>query len=194
MELITAKAHIIGVAPLLMHNVRLLDPLNPFTKRLSEITSKRKKTEADLIELRWREYEGGIYADEKGPYVPSEWVESVIRDGAKIVRRGKDITAAMYCTEDRFHLEGFPKAKSVRALYEAGHSDYRPVVVTGKKVMRSRPRFNTWELHFAVTFNDAVLNPDVVEEAIQNAGLLKGLGDYRPKYGRFKLEKFEVVK
>ena len=194
MELITAYIHVVGAAPMMHRNVRLLDPLNPFTRRLSEITSKKKKTEADLIELRWREFEGSIYADEKGPYVPSEWIESVIRDGAKVNKKGKDVTAALLCEEDRFHLEGIPKAKSVRELYDLGCSDYRPVVVNNRKVMRSRPRFNEWELHFSVTFNNAVLNADAVEEAIRNGGLLKGLGDYRPKYGRFTVKSFTVRK
>lgn len=192
MDLVTTKCRIEGVAPLLMHNVRALDPLNPYTKALAEITSKRDKTDADHEELRWREWAGGIYyADDMGPYVPSEWIESTIRDGARTSRRGKDVVAGLYCPDERYALIGAPRVKSLRELYDSpGYLDVRPVKVGMARVMRTRPRFNTWALEFSIVWDSSVLNEGTVKEAIQVAGLRKGLGDYRPKYGRFVLKDF----
>jgi len=172
-----------------MHNVQLLDPMNRYTKALKEITAKKTKTEADIIELRWREFMGGLYFDEKGPYVPSEWIESVLRDGGKVNRQGKNFSAALFTEEDRYYLDLSPqKWVDGKTWYGNGGSDYRPVVVAGKKVMRCRPIFKNWALTFAVAYNDTVLSKDTVFEAAMNAGLLKGLGDYRPKFGRFVVE------
>jgi len=36
------------------------------------------------------------------------------------------------------------------------------------------------------------LEPDVVRQSLDNAGLLVGIGDYRPKFGRFTVTAFEV--
>ncbi|CAO3452058.1 hypothetical protein [Azospirillum largimobile] len=39
---------ITGVSPLLMHNGRLADPLDPLVKDIKKLSCKRPKTEADL--------------------------------------------------------------------------------------------------------------------------------------------------
>ena len=43
--------HIQGTVPTLMHNGRLADPLDEKSILLKEITGKRKKTEADQMEM-----------------------------------------------------------------------------------------------------------------------------------------------
>ena len=60
-----------GTAPLLMHNIRLADPLNPIAKAMKAISSKRKKTDDDLAQLARLEFEGGLYVlPDLGPYLP----------------------------------------------------------------------------------------------------------------------------
>jgi len=59
--------------PLVMHNGRLADQLNPLAKRLKSLAAKRKKSDDDLMEIQRVEWEGGLYYDPKiGPYVPAE--------------------------------------------------------------------------------------------------------------------------
>ena len=41
------KLELTGTTPLLMHNISLADPDNPFVKEIQTYTSKRKKTEDD---------------------------------------------------------------------------------------------------------------------------------------------------
>ena len=46
----------VGIAPLLMHNGSLANPLNPKVKEMKEITSLRKKTDENHLELQRLEF------------------------------------------------------------------------------------------------------------------------------------------
>ena len=185
-----------GIAPMLQHNIRLLDPLNPWAKSLAELTTSSKKSEAGIMEMRWREFVGGLYMDtEEGGYiyVSNQWVESVIRDGATIARKGKAITAGLFVPQDRIPLleigtKTWSKLNTAKALFAAGHVDVRPVGLTKKtKVMRARPIFANWGLVFEVQYEESLLNRDNIVEALSKGGMIKGMGDYRPKFGRFEV-------
>jgi hypothetical protein len=45
--------------------------------------------------------------------------------------------------------------------------------------------FRQWELDFTVHYLPDILNDAQVREAMVTAGRIIGLGDYRPKFGRF---------
>lgn len=49
-----------------------------------------------------------------------------------------------------------------------------------------------WELRFQMEVIDDQLRPDVVQTVLKEAGRAFGLGDYRPRYGRFIVTHFEV--
>ena len=49
---------ITGTAPMLMHNGRLANPLDPATQTLKALTSKRKKTDDDLFDIRTLGFRG----------------------------------------------------------------------------------------------------------------------------------------
>lgn len=53
------------------------------------------------------------------------------------------------------------------------------------KVMRTRPMFRHWSLKATAQFDPDVLNLRDIEEIAVDAGKLVGLGDWRPKHGRF---------
>ena len=85
----TLTTRVVGVAPLLMHNGQTADPLNKFAKAMKEIAGKRKKTEADLVELARIEYLAGLYMGPNGPVIPSVMLEAAITEGAKKAKNGK---------------------------------------------------------------------------------------------------------
>ena len=179
---------IIGLTPLLMHNSRLANPRDKFTKALKEVTGKRKKTDADYDEMSRIEFFGGIYIDEKGhPCIPGENLESMIIEGAKKIRRGPAAKSGIIC-DGNFHL-GYTGPKSVEALFANDNFvDIRPVGVQRSKVMRTRPIFKEWKLSFVVTYDEGIVNESEVVQFIENAGQSCGLGDYRPRFGRFRIE------
>lgn len=178
-----------GVAPLIQHNEQLSDPLNKWTLLVKEISSKRKKTDADLIEMSRREWFGGLYLDKKDRViVPGRNLERMIRDGATKSKMGKVVQAGVIVPEDT--LLHFPdEAKSPTKLWEMEKYTLRASCrVNSARVIRSRPIFDEWSLTFAAMIDGDVVNPKQVDEFVELAGKVVGLCDWRPKHGRFVLE------
>lgn len=66
---------------------------------------------------------------------------------------------------------------------------------TGALVIIRRPAFKAGrELNFKMLVADDVIEPDQIKVSIEHGGLLVGIGSWRPKYGRYQLSKFKVVK
>lgn len=177
---------ITGISPILMHNGQLSDPLNPWVKEMKKITSKsaKKKTDADHEELARLEFMGGLYVDEDGPIIPGENVEGMIRDGARVQRKGKDVEAGVWCDDCELIYDG-PRDPSELWL-DKRFVDRRSVVVGRSRVIRTRPRFKKWSAVFEVNFDELTVNESDIIDAIE-AGGRKGCMDYRPKYGRFEV-------
>ena len=57
--------------------------------------------------------------------------------------------------------------------------------VQQSRVMRTRPRFNTWSLSFEAAFDEKILDFETLVNAIEYSGQYVGLCDSRPKYGKF---------
>jgi hypothetical protein len=73
--------------------------------------------------------------------------------------------------------------------------DIRPVVVNRARVTRIRPAFKPgWKLSFVTNILDDELPANMVHDILALAGKAVGIGDYRPKFGRFMVTHFEVVK
>jgi hypothetical protein len=68
-----------GTTPLIMHSCQCVNPLHPIAKELKKYTSKRNKTEEDLIKISDLEWESGAYwKDGLGLYIPAENVEATV--------------------------------------------------------------------------------------------------------------------
>lgn len=182
------KFKLTGVCPLLMHNGQLANPLNPIVRKMKEITSKRKKTDSDLMELARLEFMGGLYVDDKGqPCVPGELIEAMLAKGAAESKLGKKFKAGLIC-DGNFKLE-YEGPKDADKLWDNGKfRDTRGAKVGQSRVMRTRPIFHDWSLIVTVQFLPSVMNRSNVTDAMAIAGQLVGLGDYRPKFGRFQAE------
>jgi hypothetical protein len=64
----------------------------------------------------------------------------------------------------------------------------------GSRVPMTRAVIKKWELEFTMKVLDERINFDVLKEIVAYGGMFVGIGAWRPKYGRFDLVKFEVVK
>jgi uncharacterized protein with NRDE domain len=56
------------------------------------------------------------------------------------------------------------------------------------RIIRVRPRIPEWSISFTVEYDESVINGRDLEQAITEAGAIVGIGDWRPKYGRFTAE------
>lgn len=180
------EVEIRGVAPLICHNAQLSDPLNEWTKAIAEISSKRKKTEADHLELSRREFFGGLYMGDKGPVIPGGNIERMLRDAAAKQRKGKDVQAGLIVMDDAPILYEGPKDPT--KMWDSGKYVLRATVgVNSARVMRTRPYWSEWSLKFRIDYDTTILNRASIVEFVKVAGNMVGLGDWRPKHGRFEV-------
>jgi hypothetical protein len=181
--------------PLIMHNGRLADPTDEYTRTIKALTKSNKganKTETKDAEVARAEWEGSLYHDSSvGVYVPADNIERVIQLGAQKCKLGKQVQAAVFCTEDcvRVPLK-YTGPKDLDELYARPEFRLRKgVCVKNARVIRTRPMFPTgWQLEFTIEFDDSVVDAEAVLRSMVDAGRLVGLGDWRPKFGRFLVE------
>jgi hypothetical protein len=194
-----------GIGPMLMHCGQTADPLNHFAKAMKKQSAKRNKTDDDLAALSLLEWWAGLYTDVRLPVsesgevvappdakliLPAHVLDSAIREGARKIKAGKQISAGVI-------VEGpaIFKAAGVKNLNDASKDEtfhYRTAVkVSTSKVMRTRPIFNEWHAEFTVCLDSEVVDLDIVRQSLEAAGRLVGVGDWRPgapkggSFGRF---------
>lgn len=190
-----ATVRIKGVTPCLMHNGQMTDPLNRFTKAMKELTGKRKKTDADQEAMARLELEAAYYIDDQGrPCWPGENIESGFCAAAAKLRLKTTAKSAFFCSGMWPIIHNGPK-HYLKLMDDPAYVDYRTVRNPGSngRVMRTRPIFNDWALEFKFWFSEDTLNTVDVRQVFDIFGEQIGLSDYRPKYGRFIVEKFDVT-
>jgi hypothetical protein len=76
--------------------------------------------------------------------------------------------------------------------------DARPVTIPATKgrIMRFRPRWNSWGAKFQLLINDDLLGLDMAQQLLIEAGVQIGIGDFRPEkrgpFGMFLLDHWSV--
>lgn len=66
---------------------------------------------------------------------------------------------------------------------------------TGGAVWVVRPRFDKWQLEFTINLlQDERVSPEILKEILTYAGLYVGIGGWRPKFGRFKVNSWKEIK
>lgn len=189
----TIDVKIKGTAPLLQHRFPM-----PSLETMSKGGTKR--TGAVDYTQEWKEY---FYANSDGEiYQPASHIEGTMIKAAvnfKVTGRGrktyKDLfRAAVFVTPDEIHHDSFTVPDELdtdadKPLY----LDMRPVVIQRSRVVRIRPAFKAgWELEFTIEVLDDQIAPELVQDVLALAGKTVGIGDHRPRFGRFAITRFEV--
>lgn len=184
---------IVGTMPLLMHNAQLSDPLATITKQLKKVSGKRIKTEADHEEMARIEFEGGLYWDEEfGPYVPGANIHACLLKAAKMTRQGPAIERGVVVINE-VHPLAYNGPRTVDELWkDKNYVSRLSVGVTTSRVMRTRPQFRQWALESDLIVDDGQLDLDQITSIADKAGQMIGLGDYRPRFGRFDVEVTQI--
>ena len=122
--------------------------------------------------------------------MPTRNIHACLRDSAKRVKKGKIVDQAIVFENEAekiiFEFDG--EKNDLKALFDSGQfMDRRSVGNQKNRVMRTRPRFNEWELHFKLAFDETSLSRRELLDILQSAGRYIGLGDYRPTFGRFEI-------
>jgi len=147
--------------------------------------SKAKKTD-NLESYVYRTQEGNLA-------IPGEYLRQAIIHAAK------------------FRQDPRSPRKSAMDLFKAGiipltilgnlgketwdYEDQRRVVIQRQGVNRVRPALRAgWEVEFDFLVNlPEYISPEMLNDVIQQAGRLIGIGDFRPTYGRFKVVRFNRI-
>lgn len=183
----TTTISINGLTPLLMHSGRLADPLDKASQTLAKLAGKKNKTIDDHKAIGEAEWYGSLYLDEKGrPCLPGEVLEACLAEGAKRYKLGK-VAKGGLIVEGNFALE-YDGPKDPRKLWEhGGFSKRAGVRVKQNRVIRTRPMFPQWSCTFTVDWDPLLVkDEDQLIEIAKSAGLT-GVGDWRPKFGRFEV-------
>jgi hypothetical protein len=184
--MINFRITIEGTAPLLMHNGRLANPLDPAAKAIKRVSGKRQKTDADYEEVARLDHMGALYLDpDVGPYLPSDNIWKTLHKAAMKSKKGKKVEEGVFISSDVNPL-AYRGPRDADGLWaDENFRHLSTVVISRSRVPRCRPIFREWRVDA-----DGILDPNVLEltelrDIATIAGQLIGLGDWRPRYGRF---------
>lgn len=177
-----------GTRPLLMHNGRLANPIDPWTRRLREVTSRRRKTDEDLAEQIHVEARGGCWDTSDGLLgVPSAALWSSLHEAAKFFRRGADVERALV-TDDLvmpLAIDG-AKVSADDWVTDFEHIDVRPARLRGQRVLRARAIIPAgWQSTHCFELLTDVMDARDLDPIVERAGRLVGVGDWRPMHGTY---------
>lgn len=180
-------------SPLLLHSDRLADPLNPYTRWLSELTGKRKKTEADQQEIGRREFLGsGYWLVDEGPggkvstpVMPAWNVVRCIQEGAKMFKLGQQVQRGLLPI-DEFLPIIYDGPKDAAELWKDSTFYLRKgVKISGRMTSRTRPCFIDWQIEGDFELDLKMLEVSQLDDLVKVAGRYQGIGDYRQRFGHF---------
>lgn len=186
----TIQVEIQGISPLLQHRYIFKDEFEEKAKKRTGVIDYSNEW---VKSLYWNE--------EVGVYQPASHIEGALIKAAvnfqipgKRKKTYKDLfKSAVFVGPDVIPLgiKGSPEE-----LLKKGRLviDKRCVVVQKSRVERLRPRFDAWALKFQIEVHDDQIHPDAVREILEYAGRFCGIGDFRPRYGRFQVSLFKPLR
>lgn len=191
MAWVTATYKLTSACPMIMHNGQTANPLNKWAKALKQVSGKRSKTDADHEELARLEFMAGLYMGKNGPIIPAANIDAVLEKAAMKSREGASAKSGVFCSENA-HLE-YDGPRLVDELWADEQFRHVAIVrVKDARIVRTRPVFNEWSAIIKIQVEDSVVNPSRLNDWLHVAGTQIGLGDWRPRHGRFGAERVSV--
>lgn len=177
-----AQIRVVGTAPLLFHRWSV-DGVE--AKAGAAKGSKAKKTD-DL--------ESYVYRDSRDLLcIPAEYFRMAIIMAAKF---RQDPRSPRKSAMDLFKagIAGLDEFCSLGAK-DWDYVDKRRVMIQRNGITRSRPAMNQgWKVDVLLqVLLPEYISPDLLNDVVQAAGRLIGVGDFRPTFGRFQVVGFDVA-
>lgn len=184
----TIKAKLVGISPIMFHSERLANPTDSGTRELKKLTTQRGKTDETQLQIKELEWRLGFYECDGRPVVPADNVLATVLQGARKLKKGKDVSAGVIEGAPHFFLQ-YEGPKTIDKLKsDERFCDYRSVVISQRRTMRARPIFRDWSLDISLQFDSEIIQESDLKQALEIAGERVGLCERRPRYGRFLVE------
>lgn len=181
-----------GTRPLIMHNGRLANPLDDYTRQLKSVTKKRSKTDDDLAMIARLEARAGLYETTDGLVgMPNQNLWRCVYDAAKAYKLGEDIKRSLIGDDAVVPLMIDGETISADEFFDRVPDGlfYASVKVQRVRTMRARPIVRgKWTSVHTFELLDDVVDEHTLAPVLARAGRLVGLGDWRPTYGTFTCE------
>lgn len=180
----------IGTKPLLLHNVDLANPLNPWSRKMAELRGipSKRRTEKWHEDMAYANFMGAFYdiPEVDGIAVPSENMRRSIIEAAKLNRLGTAVQRALSVTTAATPLI-FDGPKERQRLWDSGSFQLtRMIRGSGGASPTTYPMFREWALRVPFDLDESVLNERDLREVAERAGRIEGLGASRKQgYGRY---------
>jgi len=172
------KVQLVSIAPMLMNKRQMISEEAALAKKKSDVIDPKVDAE------------NKSHHDPKiGYYIASDQIEGCMREAGKNLKKGrgslkKTILSSVFCDDEKIPLG--------RKDYDEIDRRFCTLPSTGAGVLINRVRFNSWKAKFVLTFDETRISEKEVKACLEEAGAVTGVGSYRPKFGRFKIESFEV--
>lgn len=178
----TVQVTIQGVADLLFHRWSVEG-----VQAKADAAKGSKAKKSDNLE----EY---VYRNEKDELcVPGEYLRMAIIGAAKF---RQDPRSSRKSAQDLFKAAIISMTPLASLGVKAwDYEDRRRVVIQRSGITRVRPAMKSgWRVTVQILVNlPEYVSEAILNEVIQQAGKLVGIGDFRPTYGRFQVVSFEVI-
>lgn len=190
-----------GIRPIIMSNGAAgLDVRSPAKLEMAEITRKTgsNRTASDDARLHVLECQTSLWLDSNGaPTIPASALRACIERGARKLKQGTQVREGLIV--DSVLAFDYDKEKHGATIGELGKSAQftTPVVVQRNRILRTRAKFDEWELTFHLDTDNELVDKEQLESWLDIAGRRIGLGDWRPEksgdYGRFEVVSVEGI-
>lgn len=186
MAIMQIKIDLEGVTPILMHNERLANPLEPIVKEIKRFTGKKTKTDDDWENIRHLEWTGSLYLRNGEIAMPNRCVRACLRSAARANRLGRDIERALSFS-DEWGVFDYDGPRDLEQLYASGkYVDASGVVIKNIRNVRFRPVFEKWAVHSVGFLQSDLMDIQTLRDIAERAGAVEGLCDNRTNgRGRF---------
>lgn len=190
----TVDVKVKGVSPLLQHRFPMPD---------YETMGKGGHQQSGAKDYR-DEWKQSLYVDADGDifHPATHFERAMVKAAAQFKIQGKRgktykdlVSASVFVTPEEIPFNMKAPDELDTDADKPLYLDLRPVVIQRARVARIRPAFKPgWELEFQIEVIDDQMPIEMLHEILSYAGKAVGVGDYRPRFGRFQVVKFEVIK
>jgi hypothetical protein len=177
-----------GTTPLCMHNPRLADHGDVFTRQIKKLSAMKKKTDDVHSQIGELEFKGGLYhSDQLGPVVPGWAIKKMLIVAGRMSKNGTDIDRALLMDEIEYPVI-YKGPRTIEELWADKRFVFRAQVVVGRsRVTRVRPRFHEWSVEATAFLDDERMDIDLLRKVLAEAGRYVGFLEARQLgFGRFE--------